>query len=451
MRRLLRLQLLSAVALVLVGLGAATMAAPEPSVAADAEAPPQEPAPAPMMAAPHVEAPEPQVVEVVEEVDPYAGWQSWCEPLDYETKCENHDDCADIAHVGTRSLRCVHPWWAKWDRDYKVCAPGEVMRSERVWRDARLRELVGRLYFDEAEHCPDWSWTALGKEKPDGRVPFPRAFRRTWANGKATWEQHWRCTQRTAPAEKLAAFLGVVYGRETSRRPWKRHRLNPDVNANRDAWVSQAGAYGWEVELLCANGKKKCKKKDRVIANYNPTESGEYNPHYGDRWRWQYGLGGYGKNSALGAQDWDPMAPPEVLCLEVPGTEAYLRDARTAIRKYTGARPPECKGEPYRGRSHLTTASGEPELGLIGEEVWVDRPSWRDVHRVASGGKWCPRIGNGDKRRKFNKRMARAHLDPDEAVALEDLGRPVGRETQNAVAAATLAEIDAVLPPPWRG
>ena len=448
MRRAPHILLLFAVSLVFLGASLADggeAASPGPAAlppSPQAEQAPLEAAPEPVA----VDDPEPEVAEVE---DPYVGWQAWCEPLDYETKCESHDDCAKINHVGTRPQRCVHPWWAKWDKGYKVCAPGEVMRSERVWRDARIREIVARLYFDEAGHCPAWSWTPMGRESADGRVRYPKRYQRTWSNGRATWEQHWRCTQHTAPAARLAAYLGVVYGRETSRRPWKRHRLNPDVNANRDSWVTQAAAYGWEVELVCENGKKKCKKKQQVVSNYWPDpEADEYNEHYGDRWRWQYGLGGYGKNSALGAQDWDPMAPPEVLCLEVQGTEAYLRDARTAVRKYTSERPPTCNDQPYRGLSLVQVLD---EFGEVVEELEREVPSWRDVHRVASGGKWCPRFGNGERRRKFDKRMARAGLRPDAPVSIEDLGQPILRETQNAVAAAARAELDAILPPHWRG
>jgi hypothetical protein len=458
MRHRLLLLLLLALPMVLVG-----------GHLADTEGP-GEPLPA---AAPIPQPEEPEAVltaltsagpetQETKQADPYRGALSWCEPLTYDQACETHAECADIAHVGTRQLRCLHPWWAKWDKAYKVCAPGEVMRSERVWREARLRELVAQSYFDEPEHCPDWSWEPLGKKGSDGNVRFPRGYRRTWENGKATWEQHWRCTQQTVPAERLATFLGVVYGRETSKRPWKRHRLNPDATANKQAWVNQARAYGWEVDLECDDGRamiqqpdgrwrdekgRACgKKRKLVVANFRPDpDAAEHNPYYGERWRWQYGLGGYGKNSAYGVQDWDKMAPPEILCLEVPGTEAYLRDARTAILRYTGVRAPSCDGAPYRGRAH--------KLDENGEETWVDRPSWHDVHRVASGGKWCPKNTAKAAKQKaaFAKRMNRVGLDPDAPVGIEDLGRPLPKVSQVELAATVRTRVDAVLPPPWRG
>lgn len=373
--------------------------------------------------------PERTVPERAIHTDPYAGWSDWCEPLDYDTPCKTHEDCSKIQHVSRRALRCVHPHWAKDAPDYKVCAPGYSTRMERVWREARLRELVAQAYFDEAKECADWSWEPVRSKR--GNV---LRYDRAWSNGRPTHRQFWKCTQQQARAEKLTRVLNVIYGRETSKRPWKRHRL--DVEPNKEAWIKEALAYGWKLDLVCINGRKKCRKSKMRVAQIYPDPSAKkHSPHYQDRWRWRYGLGGYGKNAAYGVQDWDLMAPPEVLCLEVPGTEAYLRDARQAVTTYTSSSPPVCNGVPYRGQA-LSTSDATPVLS----------PSWVDVHRVASGGKWCPRL---TKDQKFRARVLKARLDPDEPVTLSMLGRPIPRDQQNQISRRILQRLELVLPPPW--
>jgi hypothetical protein len=375
-----------------------------------------------------VTAEEPEPARAMK-INPYAEWDQWCEPLDYDLPCKTHDDCSDIQHVSRRSLRCVHPYWAKGDPDYKICAPGYSSRQERVWREARLRELVAQAYFAEAEHCADWSWRPIRSKK--GNV---LRYERIFANGRPTHRQFWKCTQRQARAQKLTLYLNIVYSRETSKRPWKRHRL--DVEPNREAWIREAGAYGWKIDLACRNGRKRCKKSKLWAKHVYPDpEATVRNPHFEERWRWRYGLGGYGKNAAYGTQDWDPLAPPEILCLEVPGTEAYLRDAREAVRTYTSARPPTCNGVPYRGQAV------DPETGEV-----MEHPSWVDVHEVASGGRWCPRPS---KRKKFKARAIKAGLDPDEPVTLTMLGDSLPREEQNRIAQRILTRLERVLPPPW--
>ena len=372
----------------------------------------------------------PQTKTRIVQTDPYAGWADWCEPLDYDVPCQKHTDCAHIEHVSRRALRCVHPWWAKGAPEYKICAPGYSKRQERLWRRARLREIVAQAYFGEAEVCEAWEWTPVRSKR--GNV---RKYERVFDNGKPLHRQFWKCTRVQGRAEKLTKFLNVVYGRETSKRPWKRHRL--DVEPNREAWIHEAEAYGWKVELACPNGRKRCKNSSKIVKRFYPDpEADRYNPHFEDRWRWRYGLGGYGKNAAYGAQDWDRFAPPEILCLEVPGTEAYLRDGRRAVRVYSGSRPPTCSGAPFRGRA-VDPATGE----------FLERPSWVDVHRVASGGKWCPHPGKGE---AFRVRARREGLNPDEPVTLDMLGDPLPRETQNEVAQRILARLEQVLPPPWQ-
>lgn len=408
-----------------------------------------EPAPEPMVElnqssfqAP--EDPKPEEAEVL--ADPYAGAREWCEPLFYETRCQKDEDCADLTvDVIGRPLRCGRPWWSKKDdlRDEEgkpitVCLPGYAGPLERTWRKARLREIVAQAYFDEGEHCDPWTWD---------RVKDHRRFVQRF-NGEGVHRQHWRCQREWASAEKLASFLWVPYRRETTGRPWKRHRLNPDEKANLDAYVDQAKVYGWKVELGCATGKRlrRCKPQNRVVERVTPLpDAKRRNPYYAEPKRWQYGLGGRGKNAALGVLDWDVMAPPEVLCLEVADTEAYLRDVRHAVEVFRG-RGVNCDGDYYKGRAiRVSEKDGERV------ETEVDEPSWIDVHRVASGGKFCPQKGARAKKFQANLRAAleRNGVRPDEPVTLGMLGRPIPKEGQIERAQEILATVDAKLPPPW--
>lgn len=407
--------------------------------------------------------------------DAYAGWASWCEPMWYETQCQEHAECQDIAHVSRRPLRCVRPWWAKRDdlrdengKPLKICAPGFTAKTERRWRRARLRELVAQAYFDEPKHCADWTWEAVGAQDK------PKRFKRVWANGRSTHQQHWRCTQEWRKAETLANFLWVPYFRETTARPWKRHRLDADVAANKTAWVREAPDYGWMVVLGCEDGRaltqdtegvwrdakgRRCRKgrdrkghytRDRhVIVDYYPDpEADRHNPYYGERHRWQYGNGGVGKNTAYGTQDWDVMGAPEILCREVEGFEAYLRDARHAVRTLRGAGV-DCDGDRYRGRAVRVLI--DPITNQPMGELEVEEPSWADAHRVASGGKFCPRGGpkGAEYARKFARRMASVGLRADAPVTEEMFGRPIARKGQNERAEQIRARIEAVLPPAW--
>lgn len=425
-------------------------------------APAEEPA---ALATMQPEIPEPASAPVV--TNPYAGWRQWCEPQWYDTTCRKESDCASIQHVAGRPLRCSQTRSSKRDglldndgNPLKFCVPGFSNKTERRWRRARLREIVAQAYFEEPEYCSEWSWETISPKNKAKR------FERIWANGKPTHHQHWRCTREWRQAEVLANFLWVPYFRETTARPWKRHRLDPDVEANKTAWVNEASDYGWIIEMQCEDGRKllraedgkwrdangrRCRKgrdmagkytRSRlVIAGSHPDPDAEFhNPYYANRLRWQYGLGAVGKNTAYGVQDWDVMAPPEILCREFEGFEAYLRDARHAVTVLRGGGV-DC-GDPtkYHG---IAIRQGDGSV--------VEEPSWFDVHRVASSGKFCPRKGakSAEYRRKFRRRMISVGLNPDHPVTDAMLGQPIEREGQNARAAEILGRIDDVLPMPW--
>jgi hypothetical protein len=319
-----------------------------------------------------------------------------------EVTCKDDGDCAGLEHPVGHGLRCLHPWWAKGNEDLKICAPGYAKKGERAWRKDRLREIVRQQYFNETEHCVD--------------------------DDRPVHKQHWRCQNEWANAERLASFLWVPYLRETTARPWKRHRLNPDKVANEKAWVRQASRYGWKVETVCSNGKERCRSNMKVVKDYYPI-SENANPHYGDIWRWEFGLGGLGQNAALWTGGWDTMAPPEILCREVEQFETYLRRARKVVADL--ANGIDCDGD-------------------VKKDYWNKSPTWVDVHRAASGGKVCPKTNASRKKFEdaFRHRAESAGLDPDEVVTLEMLGNPIERDGQNERAAEIYVQLEKKFPLP---
>lgn len=389
--------------------------------------------------------------------DPYAGWQNWCEPTFYESQCNVDKDCEGKAHPSHRGapFRCLTPWWAE-SPDLKICAPAGASKTERRWRYARLRELVSQLYFDEAQHCDPWTWEVEAKK---GRA---KRFHRRWPDGAGVHRQSWRCQREWRDAELLTSFLWVPYRRETTARPFKRHRLDPDEAANKKGYVRQASAYGWVVELKCEvegrsvercpryrSGPMKGNKRVHIADVYPDPEAERHNPYYGDRWRWEYGLGPVGQNTAYGVQDWDPMAPPEVLCLEPAGFEGWLRDARTAVRKYRNGGV-TCDGAAYRGRAVVPII--DPVTREVMGEREVEEPSFYDVHRVAAAGSWCPKKGKkaAQMKAEYTRQMRSWGIDPRSPVTEHMLGRPIPKDEQWERAKAVITHLDTVLPPPWK-
>jgi len=322
--------------------------------------------------------------------DPYAGWKSWCEPVDYETPCKSNDDCdgANPGHPAAGPMKCFNPWYAKANPEYKICAPGYARKSELRWREDRLREIVRQQYSGEAELCE--------------------------LDGRPIHKESWKCQRAKQVGDALTNFLLIPYDRETTRRPWKRHRLDADLRANRTAWFKQAEVYGWEVQAD-KSGETKTMGSAQEWAN----------PHYGQRHRWHFGLGPFGQNAPLWVHNWDIQAPPEILCKEVEAVESYLRKARdTVVKLRHGIR---CGGSYYEDKS----------------------PTWEVVHRSSSSGKICPATSGekgAEKRAARFRKAAKAHgVDPDQVVTLKMLGQQIPRATQNARA----AEIYAVLSTKW--
>lgn len=283
---------------------------------------------------------------------------TWCEPID-PVFCSTNADC-------NAGERCVSPWWIE-GQDAKVCARPFPNRAEKRWRSARLRVFVDHV-------C----------RRSDGCEP-----------------------------NDLHAYLRLMAMRESSMRPAKRHRLNPDLEASARAWSKHRDAFA-------------------------------DNPAAHDPDRWSTGLGYYGQNPAIWLPRWDASAPPETLCGEVEASEAHLRAARDQVDRIHGGVDCDADGSPdFWGTS----------CGMDGYLSWdrgVDRLpsecdlSWYDISRVNSGTA-CPgsRAGMLD----FEARAARVGLDPWAPVRSEDLGVAISRAGQDQAAAGLRRAMDAVARP----
>lgn len=200
----------------------------------------------------------------------WSEWSEWCEPAEVRS-CETDDDCA-------ANDRCITPWWARKNgEDVQQCIAKWPSLTERSYQRERLRTVVNLM-------C----------SRGDGCDPA-----------------------------RLHEFLSLIAVRESTWRPYKRHRLNADVVAARGARERRRRVY---------------------------TE----NLHFDQDERWASALGLYGQNPAIFVDAWHRSAPPEVLCREVESTAAYLERARRAVRGFR-----------RRGLS----------------------PTLCDVHRAVSGGK----------------------------------------------------------------
>ena len=322
------------------------------------------------------DAPEGVPVEAVEEAEgetpdasPYSDWPNWCAPVERPT-CQTASDCPADPFRGGAPQRCVQPYWAKRDHlDYKICVSAWPTKSERQWRADRLA-----VFVDD------------------------------------------RCG-RGCSRSKLLALLKLEAVKESTFRPWKRHRLNPDKEANRRGWHRHAKRYGHEV------------------SGGHVSFRDDGNVHYRDVERWQTGLGYYGANAALHTATWDPDAPPEVLCLEAVSTETWLRRARRSWSKISSGI--DCDGD---GKREFRGTSCDLSTGKC-------QPSWYDVHNAVAAGKLCP--ASLKRQAKFARRANKLGLNPYGAVRLGDLGEPIPQATQWAEVQRITARMDAETTAPW--
>lgn len=247
---------------------------------------------------------------------------------------------------GTQRV-CIQPWYRE-RPDQFLCAVRMPPRDVQRWRERRLRVLVDEI-------C-----------KPrDGCRP-----------------------------EQLHDYLAALVKRETTWRPYKRGRLNPDVEANTAAWSRRASTFA-----------------DSPAAGYP------------ERWT---AVGYYQQNAALWLDRWDASSIPEALCGEVESTLTHLRGARDRWRRLEHG--VSCEGAEHHGTAEDGGAS------------------WYDISLVNSGSEACP--GTAGKpakvRASFERRLKRRGADAYAPVSLAMLGRPVPREEQAAFAARVREKMDAV-------
>ena len=260
----------------------------------------------------------------------WSEWSQWCEPTEVRS-CETDDDC-------TSTDRCIQPWWAhKGDVNARRCVAKWPSLSERSWQRARLRTVVDLM-------C----------SRRDGCDPG-----------------------------RLHEFLSLVAVRESTWRPYKRHRLNADVVAARGARERRRRVY-------------------------------RENLHFGQSERWASALGLYGQNPAIFVDAWHRSAPPEVLCREVESTAAYLERARRAVRGFrrrglsptlcdvhravSGGKLEKCDGDEgsfaRRAKSHGLDPDAPVDEASFGEpppEEIGARLAWADAVRSAVEAKHPPR------------------------------------------------------------
>jgi hypothetical protein len=301
-------------------------------------------------------------------VHAYAGWEDWCAPLERQ-RCQTASDCPMDRFNPGRRMRCVHPYWAQED-ELRLCVTRHPDKDERAWR----RDRVDRVIDD-------------------------------------------RCSKGCDKAN-LKRILHLEALKESSWRPYARHRLNPDKEANRNGWVRNAKRYGHE----------------KVSSSVKVADDG--NPHYGDRRRWSTGLGLFGMNTAGFTATWDRMAPPEVLCREEIAVETWMRRARQSWKKIAGG--VDCDGD---GTKDFYGTACDPKRMLEGLDAACD-PSWYDMHNAVNVGKLCPR--SLKRQGMFARRAAKLNLDPYGRVRLGDLGKPVEQSGQLAWADRMRRELETV-------
>lgn len=272
--------------------------------------------------------------------------ESWCEPIDL-FPCSTASDCPRTPDGSAMS--CVRPWWREAATEgERVCVVGFPTRDVQEWRAARLRVLVDEI-------C----------KRSDGCDP-----------------------------EALHDYLAVLALRESTWRPYKAHRLEADLDANRRAWLRYANRY---------------------------VDS----PAAGDPARWAAGRGLYGQNPAALLHVWDASEIPEALCGEVEATLVHLRTARDRWRRLE-------RGVICGGREHHGTGGG--------------KPSWYDLSLVNSGSEACPATSGRalTVREGFVDRAHARGLNPYGAVTLRMLGRPVSRDEQTKFSSDVRRKMDAI-------
>lgn len=322
-----------------------------------------------------------ETAEIVDEpLDPYEGWESWCEEL-RPPPCFTDADCAED-RTG-QPTRCVLPWWAK-------KAKREARKRGEHWAEGSVEgECMAKLTYEERDRTVariDAFVKARCRVKPA----------KWYAPGRGMALPKGSCDE-----EALFALLDAMSGRESSKRKSIVHRIDRDVLAAFNTWKRKAKKY-------------------------------ENNPHYHPSERWRtYGL--YGMISAGFIQEWEPdRAPPELVCRQPEQEEMLLRRYRRVWHKQSGGIDClDAEGNPY---SPKRLRKGEQHRDYTIDTM--QEPTWSTLHRGANG-RLCPPNDKValDLDKKFEKRAVLAGLPPYEKVTLEMLGKPIPKKLQNEKAA----------------
>lgn len=167
-------------------------------------------------------------------------------------------------------------------------------------------------------------------------------------------------------SKDVCQVLFILTVRESSGRTTVRHQLPEDQRAARSGYWNAAHLYGWSVE---GKGKRK-----HLVSEDETTAS---NQSYLELDRWgSTGLGPHGMIPAFHVHLWDPMAPPEHLCVPEVSTLVVLRKFRRNQARYKGKLTWLELGRIYAGR-------GRNEAHHNKDSNWC--------HRLKSKGVNCER------------------------------------------------------------
>lgn len=155
------------------------------------------------------------------------------------------------------------------------------------------------------------------------------------------------CKASGVDAGSCKYFRSIVSARESSHRPWVRHRLNEDVSAALTSYFSNDATYGWRANW--DDGARK--KEDLSMIRFSPVGD-EQNPYFVDPQRWIFGLGLGALNISYHLGKFDKMAPPEILCDPVINTMIQIKIARNAVQRYGAKNFVEVQAI-YAGRTYF--------------------------------------------------------------------------------------------------
>lgn len=210
--------------------------------------------------------------------------------------------------------------------------------------------------------------------------------------------------------------------RESSYRPYKRHRLNPDMEAAYSAW--QRFRYTESRERRYRDIMRTHSAKDgtddfwKAKAGLKRISVYKDNPTYEAMWRWSTGYGLYGMQPIYHVKRWDPNAPPEILCDPVVATVTAVWAARQIRDTCSSMGFPGTYETVNRGYS-----SGHCKL----------RPSWakyfrRRADRAGLDATGLARLGKAWLRKTTDRDEVLAHMrakiaEDDARVAEEERKR----------------------------